>query len=433
MQASATQPKTLHKIAGLSMLGHILAATKEIKNARRILVTKPHAPAIEEEARRHDLGIELAYQEKPLGTADAVRAALDSAGDIDGPLLVLYGDTPLVRETTLGRIVQTLEQGADFVICGFHAEDAPGYGRLLENEEGETVAIVEDDGGVENLELRDKGWKNAGLFGASAKKIAELLPRIGMDNPKGERYLTDIVALAASETMSCKRIPCERHEALGANNFAELAFLEQIFQEKKRQSMLQNLVHLTAPETVYFSHDTNIESGALVEPYVVFGTGVHVASGASIRSFSHIEGAHIAEGAQIGPFARLRPGSSIGEEACIGNFVEVKKSQIKEKVKINHLSYIGDTQIGKKTNIGAGVITCNYDGVKKNKTDIGENAFIGSNSALLAPVKIGDGAYVGSGSVINEDVMPEALSLARSRQKTKRGWAGEWRKKNKLS
>ena len=413
------------------MLAHTLNAAKHTPNAKYILVSPPNKKTITAEAKRVIPHIAIATQTNPKGTAHAVQIALQSTPNPQnkGHILILYGDTPLIQQSTIAKMLQTLNENADCAICAFHEPHAPGYGKLLENAKGETIAIAEDDGSPIPSHLRDTGWKNAGFLAIHAEKLTPLLPKITSDNPQKERYLTDLVALAAARGFSCRRVECEKSESLGANNLAELAQLEAVYQNRLRQKMMRNGVRLTAPDTVHFSFDTRLEKGVSVAPYVVFGRGVRAGQGATIHAFSHIEGAEIAEGAEIGPFARIRPGASIGKEARIGNFVEVKNSALAKGVKASHLAYIGDAEIGAEANIGAGVITCNYDGAEKHKTKIGDSAFVGSNSALIAPVRIGAGAYVGSGSVIEEDVAPDSLALARAKQIVKTGWAAKWRKR----
>jgi bifunctional UDP-N-acetylglucosamine pyrophosphorylase/glucosamine-1-phosphate N-acetyltransferase len=342
-------------------------------------------------------------------------------------ILVAYGDVPLITAAPLKAARDALAGGADVAVIGFHTKNPTGYGRLLV-ENGELIAIREEKDATEAE--RAVTWCNSGLMAIDGKKALDLLSRIGNQNAKGEYYLTDLVEIARSLGGKAVAVDAPESELTGCNNRAELAVIERLWQERRRHELMVSGVTMIAPETVFLSHDTVIGQDALIEPNVVFGPGVTVEGGAVIHAFSHLEGAHVAAGATVGPFARLRPGANLAEGSKVGNFCEVKKAQIGKGAKVNHLTYIGDAFVGAETNIGAGTITCNYDGVNKHETRIGEGAFIGSNSSLVAPVSIGDGALIASGSVITEDVPADALAFGRARQEMKPGRAATIRERN---
>ena len=411
---SAT-PKVLHKIAGLPMLAHVAKAARSAGGTDLAVVIGFGADKLREAIA--DLGIdaEIFIQEQRLGTAHAVlaaRAALERGYD---DVLVMFGDTPLIEPEALAAARSKLAQGAAIAVMGFRTDDPSGYGRLIEKD-GELAAIREDKDCSD--EERLIGFCNGGLMAIAGNEVLALLDRIGNVNAKGEYYLTDVVEIAREAGLKVVATEAGFENVLGINNRAELAQAETIWQNRARRRMMLGGVTLIAPETVYFSHDTEIGAETTVEPNVWFGPGVTVAEGAKIRAFCHLEGASIGPGADVGPFARLRPGAELKEKAKVGNFCEVKKAIVEAGAKVNHLTYIGDARIGAGANIGAGTITCNYDGYSKFFTDIGAGAFIGSNSALVAPVSIGDGAYVASGSVITEDVPEDSLAFGRARQKT---------------
>lgn len=410
---SAT-PKVLHKIAGLPMLAHVAKAARNAGGADPAVVIGFGADKLREAIS--DLGIdaEIFVQEERLGTAHAVlaaRAALERGYD---DILVMFGDTPLIEASALTAARDRLAQGAAVVVMGFRTDNPSGYGRLIEKN-GELVAIREDKDC--SGEERRIDFCNSGLMAISGHHALAMLDQIGNANAKGEYYLTDAVELAQKAGLKVVATEASFDNALGINNRAELAQAEAIWQERARRRMMLGGVTLIAPETVYFSYDTEIGAETTIEPNVWFGPGVSVAEGAKIRAFCHLEGASVGTGADVGPFARLRPGTELKEKAKVGNFCEVKKATVEAGAKVNHLTYIGDARIGAGANIGAGTITCNYDGYSKFFTDIGAGAFIGSNSALVAPVSIGDGAYVASGSVITENVPEDSLAFGRARQK----------------
>jgi bifunctional UDP-N-acetylglucosamine pyrophosphorylase/glucosamine-1-phosphate N-acetyltransferase len=421
-------PKVMHALAGAPMLAHVLRTAKEAGVGKISIVVGPGMDEVGSLAKSLDAGAEVFLQAEQLGTADAVKAAGAGFAGAAGPVLILYGDTPLLRAATLERLTRELAQGADLVVAGFEAENPTGYGRLLLDPRGCLVGIREEKDASESE--RALTLCNSGIIGfRSAKTLAGLLGRIGNDNAKGEFYLTDAVALARADELDTRMITADGTEVLGVNSRAELAEAETLMQQRLRKKVMAEGATLVAPETVFLSHDTAIGRDVLIEPHVIIGPGVVIEDGAIIHGFCHFVGAHIGKDAEVGPFARLRPGADLGRSAKVGNFVEIKKSDIAEGAKVNHLTYIGDTSVGAGANIGAGTITCNYDGVAKHRTEIGAGAFIGSNSSLVAPVKIGEGAYVGSGSVISKDVANDALALTRAPQEERPGWAARFRRR----
>jgi bifunctional UDP-N-acetylglucosamine pyrophosphorylase/glucosamine-1-phosphate N-acetyltransferase len=363
---------------------------------------------------------EIFVQAERRGTAHAVLAARPAIARMRDDVLVIFGDTPLIRPQTLSRMRRGLAEGAAVVVLGFRPKDPSGYGRLVQ-EGGELVAIREElDASATERAI---GLCNGGLMAFAGPTALAILERIGKDNRKGEYYLTDAIAVARAMGHTAIAIETEEDDVRGINTNAQLAETEAVLQQRLRKAAMEAGVTLVAPETVFLSSDTKFGRDVVVEPFVVFGPGVTVEDNAVIRSFSHLDRAHVGKGASVGPYARLRPGARLEQDVHIGNFVEVKEAVIETGAKANHLSYIGDATVGAGANVGAGTITCNYDGVGKYRTEIGKNAFIGSNSALVAPVKIGEGAYVGSGSVITRDVPPDALAVGRGRQAIKEGWA----------
>lgn len=421
-------PKVLHPVAGLPMVSHVAKAARDAGSDRLAIVLGHGADQVRDRLGAGDGQTQFFVQPEQLGTADAVRAAMPAIEAGPDDVLVLFGDTPLVEAETLDRARAQLAQGADLVVVGFRPDDPTGYGRLIERD-GRLVAIVEHRDASEAERAID--FCNGGLMAFAGQHLPALLSAIENDNAKGEFYLTDAVAIAHAKRLDVRAIEAPPEHVLGVNTLVELAQVEALWQARQRKKMMLAGVTMAAPKTVFLSHDTHIEPGVLVEPNVIFGLGVTVAAGASIRGFSHIEGATIDKDAQVGPFARLRPGTTLAEAAKVGNFCEVKNADVGRGGKVNHLTYIGDASIGAGANIGAGTITCNYDGFLKHRTTIGAGAFIGSNSALVAPVTIGDDAYVGSGSVVTEPVPPDALAIGRARQVNKEGLAARLRAKLK--
>ncbi|MGV1013847.1 MAG: bifunctional UDP-N-acetylglucosamine diphosphorylase/glucosamine-1-phosphate N-acetyltransferase GlmU [Methyloceanibacter sp.] len=421
-------PKVMHRLAGATLLTHVIGAVRAAGIERVCIVVAPGMDEVGASASAVHPKLEVFVQAEQLGTADAVKAARPALEDFPGHVLVLYGDTPLLQAETLTAARDALQSGGDLLVIGFETDDPTGYGRLLLDERGRLVAIREHKDASEAE--RALTLCNSGIMGfRSAKTLLDLLGRVGKDNAKSEFYLTDIVALARGDRLEARMIKANAEDVLGVNSRAELAAAEEAMQRRLRAAFMAEGVTMTAPDTVFLSHDTRIGKDVVIEPHVIFGPKVVIEDGATIRAFSHIEGAHIGPGATVGPFARLRPGADLAKGAHVGNFVEIKQAEIGEGAKVNHLTYIGDASIGAHANIGAGTITCNYDGFDKHRTEIGEGAFIGSNTSLVAPVKIGDGAYIGSGSVITKNVKADALALTRAPQEERKDWAAKTRKR----
>ena len=412
-------PKVLHKVAGAPLMHHALHASASLDPARIVVVTGHGADAVASAARAYDEACETVLQEPQLGTAHAVAQAAPLLADAPGDAIVLYGDTPFIRPETLQAMLDARAQHA-VVVLGFHAADPGRYGRLLTS--GETLLAIREFKDATDEE-RAVTLCNSGVICADAKTLFSLVAEVGNANAASEFYLTDVVELARKRGLSAGVVICDESETMGINTRAELARAEAAFQARARAEALENGVTLTAPDTVFFALDTHIGRDAIIGPNVIFGPRVTIESGAEIKGFCHLEGCHVSRGADVGPFARLRPGAELAEGAHVGNFVEIKNATLGEGVKVGHLTYIGDADIGEGTNIGAGTVTCNYDGVMKHRTTIGKGAFIGSDTMLVAPVRIGDGALTASGSVITEDVPAEAVALGRARQVNKPGLA----------
>ncbi len=418
-------PKVLHKIAGRSMLGHVLALTKAAGATTTAVVVGPGMDNVAVEAAAMIPGAAIFVQARQRGTADAVLAAKQALAAHSGDVMVLYADTPLIRAETLARLRSVLDGGAQIAVLGFRPKDTTGYGRLLTGGNGGLIAIREEKDASQDERRVD--LCNSGVMAFRVPDLAGLLGRIGNANAKGEYYLTDAVEIAGADGLKAAIAECDEDEVLGVNARDQLAMAEAIWQRRARQAFMRDGVTMIAPETVWLSHDTKIAADVTIEPNVVFGPGVRIEEGAVIKANCHLEGAVIGRGARIGPFARLRPGAKLGDDVHIGNFVEVKNVTMGAGAKANHLAYLGDGSVGANANVGAGTIFCNYDGFNKHRTEIGAGAFIGSNSSLVAPVKIGEGAYIGSGSVITKDVGPGALALERSAQEERPGWAEKFR------
>jgi bifunctional UDP-N-acetylglucosamine pyrophosphorylase/glucosamine-1-phosphate N-acetyltransferase len=418
-------PKVLHKVGGRSMLDRAIDAAELAGCDRVVVVVGTHSPQVRVAAVARVGEDNIAVQDPPMGTGHAVNAAREVLKGFDGTVIVSYADTPLVSAQVLMQVFE-LAEASDMAVMGFEAADPGAYGRLILN--GDKLNAI-----VEAREATDAQKKikacNSGVIACGGKLLFELLSEVKNDNSKGEYYLTDVVGLAKGRGLQPRVCMASEQDVLGANSQAELVIAERVWQDGVRKDFLDNGVHMPAPETVFFSYDTEIAPGVTIEPNVVFGEGVSVAAGAVIRAFSYLEGAHVGQGALIGPYARLRPGADIGKDAHIGNFVEVKNVKVGEGAKANHLSYLGDGSVGAGSNIGAGTIFCNYDGYFKYQTVIGERAFIGSNTSLVAPVTVGDGAMTGSGSVITRDVPADALAFERNVQTDKPGWAKAFRAK----
>jgi bifunctional UDP-N-acetylglucosamine pyrophosphorylase/glucosamine-1-phosphate N-acetyltransferase len=419
--------KVLHEVGNRTMLAWSAALAKELGCERTVIVVGPDAPEVSAAAAKLVGAENVAVQREQKGTANAVDAARAQLAGEDGQVIVLYADTPLVPKDACERAFDEVQAGSAVCVLGFEASEPGRYGRLVTAGDGALEAIVEAaDASREELEI---AFCNSGVMAAHVGLMFELLAEVRNDNAKGEFYLTDIVTLARGRKLRCAAARCEENDVLGVNSQAELAVAERVFQDAVRKRMMDAGVTLVAPETVFFSHDTQIAPGVTIEPNVVFMPGVSVGPGALIHSFCHFANARVEAEAELGPYARLRPGAVIGKGAHIGNFVEVKNTTIGEGAKANHLSYLGDGEVGAGANIGAGTIFCNYDGFFKYKTVIGAGAFIGSNTALVAPVTVGDRANVGAGAVLTEDVAPDALALGRAMQVQKAGWAKTFREK----
>ncbi len=419
-------PKVLHKVAGLPLLGHVVAALRGAGVTRIVVVTSPAGEAVRDYARA--LGCDSAIQHQQLGTGHAAASARDALADFAGTLLVVNGDMPLITADVVYECL-TAQIRTGLALLAFEPADAAQYGRVLLTPDGFLNRIVEYKDASESE--RCVTLCNAGCYAADAQKFFHWASLLKNNNAQGEYYLTDVPSLARTDGVKCALAMADEVSVTGVNSRAELSEAEAKFQQRRRAKLLGDGVTMTAPETVFFSHDTQIERDVEIEPFVVFGVGVTVKTGARLRSHSHLEGAQVASGAIIGPFARLRPGAVIGEGAHVGNFVEIKNTNLGKGAKANHLTYLGDARVGAGANIGAGTITCNYDGFTKSITEIGAGAFIGSDTALVAPVRIGDGAIIAAGSVITQDVAADSLAIARGALTEKPGWAKAFRDKQK--
>ncbi|MDF1748677.1 MAG: bifunctional UDP-N-acetylglucosamine diphosphorylase/glucosamine-1-phosphate N-acetyltransferase GlmU [Alphaproteobacteria bacterium] len=422
----SARPKVLHEIAGKPLIGHLLAAIEQLGAAQCAIVVGPNMDSITQAVSP----VPTVLQKDQLGTADALKAARSVLSDFTkGTVLVVFGDTPFIAPNTLAAMVAEREAGATVVVLGFEPDDPAAYGRLVTDQTGALQAIVEFSDADD--QVRKVGLCNSGVMAIDASCLFDLVDQITNDNAKGEYYLTDIVTTARRQDLSCRVILAQEAELLGINLRSELAAAEAAWQNRARQAAMESGVTLQDPQTVYFSWDTVLGQDITIGQNVVFGPKVAVQDDVTIKAFSHMEGCVIRRGAVIGPYARLRPGADIGEDARIGNFVEVKNATFGAGAKANHLSYVGDATVGDRANIGAGTITCTYDGYLKHQTVIGVEAFIGSNSALVAPVTIGERATVGAGSTITRNVPADALSLARGDQRDLPGMAAKLRSRLK--
>ncbi len=417
-------PKVLHPIAGESLLAHVLAAAPQGDGASIAVVVGPGHEAVEKEARRLRPDADIFVQRERLGTAHAVLAARQAIARGADDLLVAFGDTPLITAETFARLRAALVEGAALAVLGFRAADPTGYGRLL--LDGSKLVAIREQADASEAE-RAITLCNAGVMAMDGRRALAILDRIGNANSKGEYYLVDAVAIAREQGLEAVVIETSEDEVRGVNTKAQLAEAEAVMQNRLRRAAMDAGVTLVAPETVYLAADTTFGKDVTIEPFVVIGPGVSIGDGAVVHSFSHIVQSKLGRNSLLGPFARLRPGTTLGDGAKIGNFVEAKAAVLEAGVKVNHLSYIGDAHVGANANIGAGTITCNYDGFNKHKTNIGEGAFIGTNTSLVAPITIGARAYIGSGSVITRDVPDDALALERSPQTTREGAAARFR------
>lgn len=418
-------PKVLHQAANRSLLGHVLTAAQALSPALSVVVHGPGMDNVRKEAQRYLPTVLFAEQTERKGTGHAVLMAQAAFKSFKGVALVLYGDVPMIDAEDLKRLLAKVDADRPMAVLAFVTATPKGYGRLITKRDESIIAIREElDASPEEKQI---GLCNSGIIAIESELLWQLLPKIKGNNAKGEIYLTDLVELVNATGRKVALERCEEQSVLGVNDRVQLAGIEKNFQSKYRKDAMQNGATLVDPESVYFSADTRIGKDVVIEPNVIFGPGVRVDDNVVILGHSHIEGAVIGAGARIGPFARLRPGAEIGEHAHIGNFVEIKKASIGEGAKVNHLSYVGDAIVGKASNIGAGTITCNYDGFEKHLTNIGENVFVGSNTALVAPVTIGNGANIAAGTVVTKSIPEDALAVARPEFTIKEGWAKNYR------
>ncbi len=418
------RPKVLHPLAGRTLIGHVLATAGRLEPEKAVVVLANGMDDVASEVGRAGLSTAIAIQDPPLGTGHALMAAKEHLPE-SGDILVLYGDTPLLTAGTLMQLLaRRRDEDAAVAVFGIRPPDPSGYGRLR-FDDGGLAALVEERHADDAL--KRNGICNAGIMAMDASRLGPLLDSLELKQPKGEYYLTDIVQHARERGWICTAIEGPWEEGHGVNSQSQLAEAEAVMQRRLREDAMDRGVIMPAPETVHFAADTELAPGVEVQPYVVFGPKVRAAKGAVIKSFSHLEGADVGEGAQVGPYARLRPGSEIGERARIGNFVETKNAVVEPGAKASHLTYLGDARIGAGSNVGAGTITCNYDGFSKYRTEIGEGVFVGSNTALVAPVTLADGSMIGAGSTITGDVAADDMAIARGRQRNIKDGAARFR------
>ncbi len=417
---NSSRPKILHELAGFPLYFHSLCTSQKINPNQTYFVIGKENEEILSSLDDIDLHPEIVIQNKQLGTGHAVKCALDQMGSFDGLSVILYGDTPFVRQETLEKLITRTAENKSISFLGFHAENPGNYGRLILDDDGTIAKIVE----FKDLppEHKDITLCNSGIVCGSTSTLKQLVARLDTQNASGEYYLTDIAELAKDEKLECSVAICDEEETIGINTQKDLAIAEGIFQAKKRKELMTNGVSLQSPENTFFSLDTVIHNDVVIEPNVYFGPGVEIHSGSRVRAFSYLEGCSVGTGSTIGPFARIRQGTIIGENCRIGNFVEMKQAEIKTGTKVSHLSYVGDAEIGENTNIGAGTIFCNYDGVRKYKTIVGENSFIGSNTVFISPVELGNNTMTAAGSVINKKIPDGALGISRTEQKNIEGY-----------
>ncbi|WP_409362089.1 bifunctional UDP-N-acetylglucosamine diphosphorylase/glucosamine-1-phosphate N-acetyltransferase GlmU [Bartonella heixiaziensis] len=417
-------PKVLHKIAGLPLICHVIKQMQLLDSSQLAVIVGSGAKEVAKVVESYVKNVMLFEQKERLGTAHAVLSARLALQEGFDDILIVFGDTPLIEQDLLLRIRAQLTEGADVVVTGFYATDPTSYGRLVKKN-GKLIAIVEEKDA--SHEERKISLCNGGIMAMNGRYALSLLEKVSNDNLKQEYYLTDIVSIASREGLDVRVVEVPFGTVRGVNNCFELCETDALWQKRKARDLMLSGVTILKPESVYFSYDTEIEPDVVIEPNVYFGLGVKVHSGAVIRAFSYLEGAVIGTDAQIGPYARLRPGTELARLVKVGNFCEIKQAKVGEASKINHLSYIGDAEIGAHSNIGAGTITCNYDGFHKYKTVIGDDAFIGSNSALIAPLIIEKSSYVASGSVITENVPMNSVAFGRARQVIKEDCAAKLR------
>jgi len=412
-------PKVLHKVAGAPLLVHAMKAGASLEPEKTVIVAGHGSELVAAAAQDWSDDVDVVLQTEQLGTAHAVLQARSALTGFEGDAIVLYGDTPFIQPETLDAMLAARAEH-DVVVLGFEAADPGRYGRLV--MDGDALnAIVEYKDATEAE--RAITLCNSGVISANADVLFNLIDDVSNENASGEFYLTDIIGIARSKGLSATVVRCDEAETMGINSRPELAVAEVAFQTRARADALGNGVTMHAPDTVYFSHDTYIGADTVIEPNVVFAPGVTVENNATIRAFSHLEGCHVSRESVVGPYARLRPGAELSEGVKIGNFVEIKNATIDAGAKVNHLSYIGDAQIGEKSNVGAGTITCNYDGVFKHRTTIGKNVFVGSNTMLVAPVTLGDDSMTATGTIVTKNVPDGDLAVGRARQENKAGFA----------
>ena len=410
-------PKVLHKIAGAPMLVHAMQSSEAISPSRMIIVAGHGAELVEKEALAYNETAEIVLQTEQNGTAHAADMAREALRGFEGDAIVLFGDTPFISPETLSKVFEA-RKTADVVVLGFNADTPGGYGRLITDGDKLLKITEAKDCTAQELEI---DLCNSGVMAAKSELLFELISQVKPDNNQAEYYLTDIVGIANARGLSATVVTCPESETLGINSRAHLAEAEAIYQTKRRGELMEDGVTLSDPASTYLAFDTHIGRDVIIGPNTVFGPGVTIETGAHIKGFCHLEGCHVSEGAEIGPFARLRPGAEIGDNARVGNFVEIKNSELATGAKVGHLTYLGDTSVGANSNIGAGTVTCNYDGVFKHRTKIGQDAFIGTHTSLVAPVNVGDGAFTATGSVVTEDVPTGDMAIARERQVNKNG------------
>ncbi|MCE7997901.1 MAG: bifunctional UDP-N-acetylglucosamine diphosphorylase/glucosamine-1-phosphate N-acetyltransferase GlmU [Rhodobiaceae bacterium] len=425
-------PKVMHEVAGQTLLGHVFAAVKTFSPEQVIAVVAPDMRNVADYAQTWGEEVQTCIQHEANGTGDAVRSALGQVSSDPGVALVVFGDAAFLEAETLVEMRDACAAGSAVVVLGFDTDNPTNYGRLICDDSGALLRIVEEK--AASAAEKKVTLCNSGVMAISRELLHEMIGELEPNPASGEIYLTDLPQIAQDRGLTCSATVRDLGETvIGVDSRGDLATAEAIFQKRLREKFLANGVTLHDPESVYFCVDTQIGKDVTIEPNVVFRPNVQIGDNVTIKGFSHLEGVRIEAGAAVGPFARLRPGTLVGEGAKIGNFVETKKANIESGAKISHLTYIGDARVGAEANIGAGTITCNYDGFNKHFTDIGAGAFVGSNSSLVAPVKIGDGSYIGSGSVVTKDVTQDALAVSRPKQLEKRGWGASFREKNQIS
>ncbi len=419
-------PKVMHELAGRPLLGHVLAAVKAFSASQIVTVVAPDMDNVAEYARSWGSEVETCVQQEPKGTGDATRSALGHVPAEPGIALVVFGDAAFIEPATLVEMRDACAGGSAVVVLGFETDNPTNYGRLICDDNGSLVRIVEEKAAT--ADEKQITLCNSGVMAISRELLHEMIADLVPNPASGEIYLTDLPQIAQDRGLRCSTTKRDLGDAvIGIDSRGDLATAEAIIQSQLRTSFLATGVTLNDPDSVYFCIDTEIGRDVTIEPNVVFRPNVQIGNNVTVKAFSHLEGVRIEDGASVGPFARLRPGTDVGKNAKIGNFVETKKAKIESGAKISHLTYIGDARVGSEANIGAGTITCNYDGFNKHFTDIGAGAFVGSNSSLVAPVKIGDGAYIGSGSVVTKDVEQDALAVTRAKQMAKSGWGATFR------